>query len=374
MLTSRSVALVAFAAMALALATIAAWSPTPDRVTDRDVYEATAGQTIVPDCSDLHCFRVLVPWVLGSLPGGSLTRWRAYAALCDFGAACAVFQLCLTLGFRDRSALLAAAMSAFGFGSLYTLHDAYTSDPLMFLAGPLITNELLRGRVGVAAALGAVGVFAKEFAAAPLYIFAGVAAIERRWLLAARAFAGGNFALIVWLLLTLTLMLRFNYSWGATDSANLAGGAVVVPWLQKQSTRGVLAAMFNEFGALYVLAPLGFLFAPRSLRVLAIVSLPFAAIFGYLQQPDRALWNFHFLVVPLAALVLDRAPVMLAWATVGLFGIGNLRVGAQFPIAPVGRLALGGSVALALVASAVALRGSSGGVAEVGTMRSATSA
>jgi hypothetical protein len=132
--------------------------------------------------------------------------------------------------------------------------------------------------------------------------------------------------------------------------------------------------MFNEFGALYVLAPCGLLFAPRSLRVLAMVSLPFAAIFGYLQQPDRALWNFHFLVVPLAALVLDRAPARLAWATVGVFGVGNLRVGAQFPIPTLGRLALGGSVALALVVSAVALRASSGGVAAVGPMRSATSA
>ena len=50
----------------------------------------------------------------------------------------------------------------------------------MYLAGPLISNELLLGRVGVAATLGAVGVFAKEFAAAPLYLLTAYAAVERR--------------------------------------------------------------------------------------------------------------------------------------------------------------------------------------------------
>ena len=45
------------------------------------------------------------------------------------------------------------------------------------------------------------------------------------------------------------------------------------------------------------------------MRRLAVVSLPIAALFGYVQQPDRALWNFHYLVTPFAALVLERVPV-----------------------------------------------------------------
>ncbi|MDO8680107.1 MAG: hypothetical protein Q7R30_16405 [Acidobacteriota bacterium] len=49
-----------FAAMLVALACIAWASPVPDRVTDRATYEATAERMIVPDCTDLHCFRVLV--------------------------------------------------------------------------------------------------------------------------------------------------------------------------------------------------------------------------------------------------------------------------------------------------------------------------
>jgi hypothetical protein len=257
-----------------------------------------------------------------------------------------------------RAALMASALSAFGFGSLYTLHDPHTSDPLMFAVGPAITNALLLGRFGVAAAAGIIGVFAKEFAAAPLYAFAAYSAIERRWLPAARALAAGNAAFITWALLTITLMLRFNYTygWNGNGSANFAEGAALALWLQKQSARGVAFAMFNEFGALYLLAPAGFLFAPRQLQRLILASLPIAAVFGFVQQPDRGLWNFHYLVAPLADLVLVRVPAALAWTTIGLFAVGNLRVGAQLPIAALSRWAIAGSVLLAAIATLSAWR------------------
>jgi len=353
------------AALAMALTIVAIQAPQPDRTTDRGVYEATARQGIVVDCNDLHCFRVLVPWLIGRLPGPSAVRWRAYAVAGNVLAALALFQLCLTLGLSRRAAWLSAVTTAFGFGSLYTLYDSFTSDPLMFLAGPLITNELLQGRIAVAGAMGVAGVFAKEFAAAPLYAFAGASALARRWGAALSAVAAGNLALIAWALLTLTLVLRFNYSWGGNESPNISSGAGLVPWLQRQSARGVASAMFNEFGALYVLAPIGFFLAPAVLRRLAIAALPIAAVFAYLQQPDRALWNFHYLIVPMAAVVLERAPASLAWATVTTFAVGNLRVGAQLPIAPFGRIALVCSVILAVGSTAAALRS---GARSPGTM------
>ena len=357
MMPERSIAAM-FAALAVALGLIAFASPAPDHVTDRGLYEATEAQVIVPDCSDLQCFRVLVPWALGRLPGASIVKWKAYAALTNAAAAVAVFVWCLTLGMTTRSATIASTISAFGFGSLYTLHDPHTSDPLMFALGPVITNELWRGRFGVAAGLGIAGVFAKEFAAAPLYAFAACSAVERRWLASAYAFVAGNAAFITWTLLTITLMLRFNYSygWNGNGSANFAEGAALALWLQKQSARGIAFAMFNEFGALYILAPAGFLFAPRRMRRLVLVSLPIAAVFGFVQQPDRGLWNFHYLVAPLAALVLARVPAPLAWSTVGLFVLGNLRVGAQLPISAVARVAIAGSLVLALVCVVAAWR------------------
>ena len=51
--------------------------PLPDRVTDRDIYERTATYRVVPDCNDLHCFRALVAWTLGVVPGPSTLKWRS---------------------------------------------------------------------------------------------------------------------------------------------------------------------------------------------------------------------------------------------------------------------------------------------------------
>jgi hypothetical protein len=122
-----------------------------------------------------------------------------------------------------------------------------------------------------------------------------------------------------------------------------------------QSLRVVLSAMFNEFGALYLLAPVGFVFAPASLRRLTIVAAPIALVLCYVQQPDRALWNFHFLVAPLAALTLERAPLALAGLTVAAFAVANLRVGAQLMAVPAARYALALSVVFAIVAIAPVL-------------------
>jgi hypothetical protein len=352
----RSGRLAAFALLALCLGAIAFLSPHPDRVTDRDVYEATARYRIVPDCTDLHCFRLLVPWTLGLLPGSSDLKWKSYAVVCNAGAAVCLFALCLTLGLAHRTARFAAIVTAFGFGSLYTLHDPFTADPLMFALGPLLTDLMLRDRIAVAGLIGSIGVLGKEFAAAPLFIFTASSAIQRQWVTAARGLVAANAAFIIWIAAQLTLMLRYNYGYGDSTSTQLLSGGLIVHWFAKMSLRGALSAMFNEFGALYVLAPIGFLFAPSSLRRLAAVALPAAALFSYVQQPDRALWNFHFLIVPLGAIVLNRAPALLAWATTGAFAFANLRVGAQLTL-PAARFALGLSVLLAIAASVLALRG-----------------
>jgi hypothetical protein len=338
------------AALVLALGAIALLSPLPDRVTDRDVYEATAAHGIVPDCNDLHCFRALVAWTLGVVPAPSTLKWRTYAVVCNAAAAIMVLQLCLTLGLSSRAAWTASLLSAFGFGALYTLHDAYTSDPLMFVLGPLITNELLRGRRVTAGVVGTLGVFAKEFAAAPLFLFAMYEALERRWRSALRTLLAANTAFIVWVIFHLTMIIRFNYGYGGTTSNRFLSGGGIGPWLQEQSPRGVLSAMFNEFGVLYVLAPLGIVWAPRQLRRLTIVAAPIALVLCYVQQPDRALWNFHFLVTPLAAIALDGAPMALSALVVAAFAMANLRVGAQLTFVPAARFALAASVLFAVLA------------------------
>ncbi len=348
-----------WAGFTVALGLIAWASPLPQRVTDRDVYEATATHGVVFDCSDIHCFRVMVPWLLGPLPGASIVKWKVYAAVSNAAGGAAVFALCLSLGLSRRVACFSSIASAFGFGSLYTLHDVYSSDPLMYFLGPFLSNELVAGRAALATAVGAGGVMAKEFAAVPFYLITLCLAVERRWHEAVRVFVAANAVFIVWLLMTLTLMLRFNYTYAGSPSTDLTGGAYLVGWLGRQSARGIAAAMFNEFGVLYVLAPVGFFLAPRRLRLMALAALPIAAFFGYVQQPDRALWNFHFLVVPMAGLVLERAPA-LGSLTLAAFVVGNLRVGAQLPVASAGRLAIAASMLLGIATVVTALRRSAG--------------
>ena len=61
--------------------------------------------------------------------------------------AAAVMALSLAWGLSLRAAVMAAAISAFGFGSLYTLHDPFTSDPLMYALAPFVVFLLLHERV-----------------------------------------------------------------------------------------------------------------------------------------------------------------------------------------------------------------------------------
>jgi hypothetical protein len=84
-----------------------------------------------------------------------------------------------------------------------------------------------------------------------------------------------------------------------------------------------------------VLLPAGWVRADRSLRLLTVASLPALAAFLYVQQPDRALWNFHFAVIPIAMLALEALPDRLIWPFVIAFGMANLRLGDSQPAAVV---------------------------------------
>src|SRR4029079_18498732 len=146
--------------------------------------------------TDIHCFRVLVAAVLEHLPGPGPVKWKTYAVLANAGAPPAGAQFCLLLGLSVPAAVAASWISALGSGSLYSLFDSYTSDPLMYLIGPLVAIAVWQGRIGRAGVISGIGVFAKEFAAAPLWIFAIMAALERRrrtaWQLVAAGGGGGR--------------------------------------------------------------------------------------------------------------------------------------------------------------------------------------
>jgi hypothetical protein len=344
------VALIAF------LGTVAAVAPKPWFVTDEYVYETTARRFVIADCSDLQCFRVLVPWIIGRMPGPQGFRWKAYAVVSTAGAALALGRFCLVIGQSPAAARMAIWLVALGFGPLLTIYNPYTADPLMYLAGPLIAAELFIGRRGKAACLAIIGVFAKEVAAAPLWIFCAWSLLKRQWLTAARTFAAAVAATAVWVWLQLWLMVRFNYSYGGSKSTDLLHGGDFIVWYGHMGPRSAAVAIFTAFGALFVLMPIGFARASRDLRLLAIAALPAALILSYVQQPDRALWNFHYVLIPFAVIALESLPAVWRWTFIACYAAANLRIGAQLTFIPAARFALLASILIALAAVAATLR------------------
>ncbi len=338
----------------LGVVAVAAQSPASS---DRDAYEKVGRHLVVPDCRDVHCFRVLVAGVLEHLPGPSLFKWKLYAVLANAGAALAIGRLSIVLGLSTRTALFATWLAALGFGPMHSVYDPYTSDPLMYLLGPLIVIDLLRDRRLRPGLMASVGVFAKEFAAAPLWIFTLFLALQRRWEAATRTLLVSTTATLIWLALQTSLIALYNYSYGGNPSVNLAGGGYLTVWISTLGRGWAALYLFVAFGPLFILLPFGLMRAGATLRLLAIAALPALAVFLYVQQPDRALWNFHFIVIPMAVLALDALPTWMCWLFVVCFGGANLRLGVASPflqMAQPGWLAI--SVALALAAGVAVVK------------------
>jgi hypothetical protein len=322
------------------LGTIGVLAPAPWNPTDRDEYERIGREWLIPGCSSLHCFRKLVPIVIEQLPGPSLPKWKAYAAISNALAAAAVYRLTLAFGLTARVATIASLLTLLGFGSLYTMFDPHTADPLMYLLGPVLTIVLLEQRTGRAAIIAAAGVFAKEFAAAPLWMAAWADGLARRWGPMVRAAVAALTVTTLWIALQLTLLTAFDYSYGDSFSSQIFAGGYLAHWARSLGPRAAIVALLTTYGALYLLLPAGMALAPIRLRQWALASLPAVVAFGYVQQPDRALWNFHFLATPLAAMVLSRLSAPAVWIFVAAYGAANLRVGAQLPWIPGARFFL----------------------------------
>ena len=323
--------LVRFVLIALVLGAIAAIAHTPQSA-DRDIYQTIGRQLVVLDCHDVHCYRLLPAPILEHLPGPSLVKWKLYAVLANAAAAIAIGRLCLVLGLSSRAAGFATWISALGFGSFQSVFDPYTSDPVMYLLAPLMMADLLTQRIGRAGIVGSLGVLAKEFAAAPLWIFMLLSGLRRQWDTAIRAALAASTATLVWFALQTTLMTLYNYSYGNNPSViRLLEGGYFGVWTAALGWPRAIASLFMAFGALFVLMPFGLRRADRTLRLLAVASLPAMAAFVYVQQPDRAVWNFHFVAIPLAVLALEALPDRLCWLFVIAFGAANLRLGESQP-------------------------------------------
>lgn len=313
------------AVLALALAAVAA-SLSPDYVTDRETYEQIGRQVLVPDCSNLHCTRVLAAWVIEQLPGQSIVKWKTYAVLGNLLAAWGIAVLCRRVGLPRDAAAAAAAMSALGPGAQLTAFDPHTSDPLVYGIVPWLMLLLADGRFALATVCAFVAVWAKEFAAAPLWIFALYGGLLRRADIALKSAAGAALVTTMWLVLQLWFILGYNYSYGGNSSARILEGGYLLTWIRELGPAHAAGAMALHFGPLAGLVVAGFGRSTRELKLLAMAAVPAALAFAYVQQPDRAIWNFQFVLLPLAAAMFRGAPLWLRVTWLASFAASNLPI------------------------------------------------
>lgn len=337
--------------MVAVLAVVAWLSPLP-YPTDQAMMERVGRGVIVPGCADLNCFRILVPATVEALPGPALPRWRGFAVAANAGAAIGTGYLALALGLSGAAATWAAWLAATGAGAFSTVHHPFNADPFVLLLAPVITALLLRRRWLPASVLATIGIFAKEFAAAPLYISAVASALARRWRESGLQFLLAFAVTATWIALQIALMRMFDYSYNDNPSSKPLAGGYLRLWLTHVSPLSGAAAVFGAFGAVYLLLPFGWQLAPQRLKHLTLGAIPAAAALIYVATPERALWNFYFLLTPIAALVLARASVPVAAVLVASFAIANLRIGGQVTAIPNSRYAL----AVSLVAALFAIR------------------
>jgi hypothetical protein len=339
------------------LGVIASAMPAPTWVTDQGAYERMTREWFIPGCGDYHCFRVLVPWMIRVLPGPDWLTWKAYAVICEALAATAMARWVVALGFTPKAGRMVMWATALGAGSLYAIFDPYSSDALMHLLGPGLSLLILRSRIGLAGAIAAAGTLAKEFAAIPLYVMAAVRAQQRRYAESRSALAAAAAATLVWTGWQAALRLGLRYETGPTFSANLLSGGFIGFWVTHIGRGLIVKSIASVFAGFWLLWAAGLVWGPAFVRQLALAAAPTILVLCYLQQPDRALWNFAFVVMPAAAVVLDRVSAPLGWALVFAQSLANLRFGAQLPIAPPARFAFTLAAGLAMIAVWQAARG-----------------
>ncbi|MDP2318133.1 MAG: hypothetical protein Q8O42_02180 [Acidobacteriota bacterium] len=313
------------AILALVLGAVA-FGLSPDYVTDRDTYEQVGRQLIIPDCSNLHCTRVLVAWAIEQLPGDSILKWKTYAVLGNLLAAWGIFALSRRFGLDASASRAAAVMSALGPGAQLTALDPHTSDPLIYGVVPWLVLLLLDGRFAVVTACAVVGVWAKEFAVAPLWIFAVFGGLLRRTDIVLKSAAGAALGSAAWVGQQLWFILAYNYNYGGNSSARILEGGYLLTWIRWIGPVQAIGAMVLHFGPLAWLVAAGFRRSQRELKLLALASAPAALVFAYVQQPDRAIWNFQFVLLPLAAATFQGAPLWLRATWLTAFAISQLPI------------------------------------------------
>jgi hypothetical protein len=312
---------------------IQAIAPPEPTLSDRSRYEYAGAHPFAPVCPpSLYCFRVAVPAVLELVPLDPELRWRVYrwAAITAAGTIVALTSASLAGG--GGAAVVATILTQGSYGFAFTAYDPYSADPAVFAGIALLAWCWGRDRWRLALAIGVAGIFVKETLALMSVATALAALLGPRRPQWTAWVAQGT--IVVALLLLYRWVMPQYWGWGPVDFANLvqndlAGGGWLTLWLEGNPPATRAFVVFVTFGFAWVFAALGFRSATPDWRNLAIGSLlPFLAL-NYVQNPERALGNLFFVVIPLAALTLSRVPMRLAIAAALLSSVISARAGSS---------------------------------------------
>ncbi len=164
------------------------------------------------------------------------------------------------------------------------------------------------------------------------------------------ALAAAVAATLVWAAWQTALRVGLDYQTGPTYSANLLSGGFIGFWVTHIGPRLIVISIASVFVGLWILWPIGLAAGSPIVRQLTLGAVPAILVLCYVQQPDRALWNFAFVVMPAAAVVLQRLSAPLGWIFVFTQALANLRFGAQLSMAPPARFAFTLAAVLAIIA------------------------
>jgi hypothetical protein len=333
---------------------------------DRTGYEYVEAHPLAPNCPhSIFCYRVLVPAALDHVHAPEVVRWRGFAIAANTLTGVLLAGLAVAAAFTRPwlTAMVASILYQLSFGATFAIFDPFTPDAAVYLLAACLAVLWWRDRPWLAMVAALIGIFVKETIALVTTAIALAACVQPRarrrpWLIG---------ALVAWV-----VVIGFHASMDAfagwteqgSGSADVLGGAWLSRWLADGTltTSSRLLYLFIPFGFAWLYAALGVRGAPRRLQSLALGALLTVPALIYVQTPERALATASFIVIPLAALYLSRAPALLALAAAGTNALLTARAGLStawlLPIPYL--LILAGTVAALTIASgALRSRGSS---------------
>lgn len=313
--------------------TIQSIAPPQPQQSDREKYEYAGAHPLEPDCPRpwvLYCYRVLVPATLEMIPAAAEARWRAYRWAATTVAGTVTALTAATIAAAPRAAFVAAILVQSSYGFAFTGLDPYSADPAVFALLAVLAWCWARNRWLLAGLLGVVGIFAKE----TVVLMSAATALAA--LLPARRHGWRGWvaqaAFVLAVLIAYRWVMQSVWRWSAGESASLLQrdliqGGWLSLWIEGNTPAAMAFLLFATFGFSWWFALIGFRDAPTEIRHLAIGSgLPFLAL-NYVQNPERALGNLFFVVIPLAAAALSRGPAAVAFAAAVLNALITARAG-----------------------------------------------